>query len=313
MGSALDSDSLIALRRLRRHLTIWRLLAVVGFALAILVSVKDTGVLVQEDHVARVSLDGVIVEDHDFLDMLDAINDDASAKALIVEISSPGGTFTGGEAVYNALRRISTNKPVVGVMGGLATSGAYMAAIATDRIYAGHGTITGSIGVIMQSADVTGLMDKIGVKPEILKSGALKATPNPMEPLSAPARGQLQTVIDALHMRFMEMVAERRDLSIAQVRERSGDGRIMIGGAALEAGLIDEIGDVNSARAWLQVTHDVSVDLPLIDWEPEDSLAWWREGASSLAASVFGKSLWTERLRLDGIQALWHPSMSEGQ
>lgn len=313
MGSALDSDALIALRRLRRHLTIWRLLAIVGFACAILVLVKDTGVLNQEDHVARIALEGIIVEDRAFLDMLDAINDDATAKAVIVEISSPGGTFTGGEAVYNALRRISANKPVVGVMGGIATSGAYMAAIATDRIYAGHGTITGSVGVIMQSADVTGLLDKIGVKPEILKSGALKATPNPMEQLSVPARGQLQTIIDALHLRFMEMVAERRNLSVAEVRERTGDGRIMIGGTALEAGLVDAIGDINAARAWLQVTHDVSVDLPMIEWEPEDPMAWWREGASSMASSIFGKSLWSERLRLDGIQALWQPSMSEGQ
>jgi len=313
MGSALDSDALIALRRLRRHLTIWRLLAVIGFALAVLVSIKDAGGLKNEDHVAHVSLEGIIVQDRAFLEMLDAINDDPTARAVIIEISSPGGTFTGGEAVYNAIRRISGNKPTIAVMGGIATSGAYMAAIAADRIIAGYGTITGSVGVIMQSADVTGLMDKIGVKPEILKSGELKASPNPMEKLSKPARTQLQTVIDALHLRFMEMVAERRGLSVAEVRARTGDGRVMVGAAALEAGLVDAIGDVNSARAWLAVSHDVPAELPLVDWEPDDPMAWWRDGASSMASAIFGKSLWSERLRLDGIQALWHPSISEGQ
>jgi protease-4 len=310
MSSGLDTDALIAVRRLRRHLTWWRLLAVAGFALAIFISVRDGGVLPPDDHVARVPIEGIIVEDQEFLAMLDSIAGDPRVKAVITDVSSPGGTFTGGEAVYSALRRISENKPVVTVMGGLATSGAYMAAIGTDRIYAGHGTITGSVGVIMQSADVTGLMDMIGVKPEIMKSGALKATPNPMEQLSPSARQQLQDVIDALHLRFMEMVAERRGLSVDEVRKRTGDGRIMTGDAALKAGLVDAIGDINAARGWLAAERNISTDLPLVDWEPEDPLAWWRDGASSLASVFFGKSLLPERLRLDGIQALWHPSMS---
>lgn len=310
MSSGLDSDALIALRRLRRHLTVWRLLAVAGFALAIFLSVREGGVLAHEEHVARVPIEGIIVEDREFLAMLDSIAADPAVKAVIADVSSPGGTFTGGEAVYSALRRISENKPVVTVMGGMATSGAYMAAIGTDRIYAGHGTITGSIGVIMQSADVTGLMDMIGVKPEVLKSGDLKATPNPMETLSPSAREQLQDVIDALHHRFMDMVAERRGLSLDEVRQKTGDGRIMTGDAARNIGLVDAIGDINTARLWLATERGIPETLPLVDWEPDDPLAWWREGASSMASVFFGKSLLSERLRLDGIQALWHPSMS---
>jgi len=310
MSTGLDSDALLALRRLRRHLTWWRLLAMAGFALAIFVSVRGGGVLPQDDHVARVPIEGIIVEDREFISMLDTIADDPQVKAVIADVSSPGGTFTGGEAVYVALRRISEKKPVVTVMRGIATSGAYMAAIGTDRIFAGHGTITGSVGVIMQSADVTGLMDMIGVKPEIMKSGALKATPNPMEILSPSAREQLQTVIDALHLRFMEMVAERRGMSVDEVRQRTGDGRIMTGDAALDAGLIDAIGDINSARLWLATDRNIPEELPLADWVPEDPLAWWRDGASSAVSVIFGKSLLPERLRLDGIQALWHPSMS---
>lgn len=313
MSTGLDSDALIALRRLRRHLTVWRLLAVAGFALAVFLGVRESGVLTTEEHVARVPIDGIIVDDRDFIGMLDRIADDDSVKAVIADISSPGGTFTGGEAVYAALRRIGEQKPVVTVMGGLATSGAYMASLGTDRIYAGRGTVTGSIGVIMQSADVTGLMDKIGIKPEVVKSGDLKATPNPLEQLSSPAREQLQAVIDELHVRFMEMVAERRQMTLDEVRQRTGDGRVMTGSTARDVGLVDAIGDINTARVWLAAERNVSETLPLLDWALDDPLAWWQESASTIASSIFGKSLLSERLRLDGIQALWHPSLSGGQ
>lgn len=310
MGARLDSDGLIALRRLRRHLNIWRVLAVVAFAFAIFGIFNNDVLLDQDDHVARVSIDGIITEDRELLSLLESIADDSSAKALIVNISSPGGTFTGGDTMFNALRRIGADKPVVAVMGSMATSGGYMVAIAADRIFAGYGTITGSIGVIVQSADVTGLLDKIGVKPEVVKSGDLKATPNPMESLSPDARGQLQGVIDELHARFIQMVAERRGIGVETLRSRVGDGRIVTGAQAVELGLVDAIGDVNAARAWLMSAHDVSADLPLIDWKLDDPFAWWRENARSLAQSIFGNSVFSERLRLDGIQALWHPSMS---
>jgi protease IV len=313
MSSGLDSDALLALRRLRRHLTWWRLLAVIGFSLALFVSIQDSGVLPKEAHVARIDIEGIIVEDKEFLAMLDALAKDKNVRAVIVDISSPGGTFTGGDAVYTALRRIGADKPVVAVMGGMATSGAYMAAIAADRIYAGYGTITGSVGVIMESADVTGLLDKLGIKPEIIKSGAVKASPNPTEPLSTAARDQLQSVINALHLRFMEMVAERRGMSIDAVRARTGDGRIMVGADAVEAGLIDAIGDVNSARAWLHQERGIPADLPMLEWAPDEPLAWWHERASSMASAIFGNLLLPERLRLDGIQALWHPSLSGGR
>lgn len=312
MGSRLDSDALVAVGRLRRHLTVWRLLALVGFALALFVGAKDSDVLPEEDHVAWTAVEGIIVDDIEFTDMLDEIADDGSAKALIVYVDSPGGTFTGGDAMFRALRRVAETKPVVAVMGGVATSGAYMTAIGADRIYAGRGTITGSIGVIMQSADVTGLLDKIGIKPETMKSGALKATPNPAEELTPGARRQLQDVVDELHLRFMEMVAERRGLTLDQVRARTGDGRIMTGGTALDAGLVDAVGDENAARLWLAAERDVPESLPLIEWKVRDPLGWWRAGASSLAQAFLGKSLLPERLRLDGIQALWHPSLSGG-
>ncbi len=313
MGSRLDSDALMAIRRLRRHLTVWRLLAVTGFALAVLVLVGERNALDGDDHVARVTIDGIIVADSEMVDLLDQIADDPTAKALVVDITSPGGTFDGGEAMYSALRRIATEKPVVAVMGGIATSGAYMTAIGAERIFASYGTITASIGVIMQSADVTGLLDKVGIKPETIKSGALKATPNPAEKLIPEARQQLQDVVNELHARFVQMVAERRGMSVEAVRARTGDGRIMTGSRALEANLIDEIGGYIDARAWLAAERNVSTELPVVDWTIDDPLHWWRDGVQAAMSSIFGKSLWSERLRLDGVLALWQPFDGSGR
>lgn len=311
MSAGLEGDTILALRRLRRHLTVWRLLALVGFALAIGIGFRDSAGLSEGPHVASVEVEGIIVNDTDMLAMFEEIGDDPDVKALIVNISSPGGTFGGGEAYFKALREVANNKPVVAIMGEMATSGAYMTAIAADRIFASRGTITGSIGVIMQSANVTGLLDKLGIEPQTIKSGPSKAVPNPMEDLTPTARQQLQDIIDELQTMFLEMVSSRRDKSVAALRVIAGDGRIMTGASAADVGLIDQVGDQNDARLWLQSTHDVSAELPVIEWAIEDPIAWWREAGASMSAAIFGKSLLPERLRLDGILALWHPSMNE--
>lgn len=307
MSTRLDSDALMAVRRLRRHLTWWRLLTVVGFTLAVLIAIRESDVLVPDEHIARVYVDGVILKDGEFLDMLDEIGDDDAVRAVVVEIESPGGTFSGGESLMDAFRDIADDKPVVAVMGDIATSGGYMAAIGADRIYASRGTLTGSIGVIMQTANLTGLLDKLGIKPETIKSGSAKAAPNPFEELADRERAQLQDIIDEMHLAFMQMVADRRGMSVAQVREIAGDGRVMTGSGAVTAGLVDALGDVNDAVDWLETTQDVPADLPLIEWSIQDPLERWRQSAST---ALFGKSLLPERLTLDGIQALWHPSMS---
>lgn len=312
MSAGLEGDTILALRRLRRHLTVWRLLAVAAFALAIFMTVRgETGGFSSGPHVAAVEVEGIILKDPDMLAMFEEIGDDPDVVALIVNISSPGGTFGGGEAFFKVLRKISGTKPVVAIMGDMATSGAYMTAIAADRIYASRGTITGSIGVIMQSANITGLLDKLGIEPEIIKSGPSKAVPNPMEDLTLNSRAQLQDIIDELQGMFLQMVSDRRGQSVEELRAIIGDGRIMTGTTAAKAGLIDEVGDENDARLWLQTTHEVSTDLPVIEWAIQDPIAWWREAGASLSTVIFGKSLLSERLTLDGILALWHPSLNE--
>src|SRR5512144_2079050 len=140
---SVDSDWLVDRRRLKRRLTWWRALAVIGITAAIIAALgKVTGVI-NRAHIARVDINGLIVEDTDRDQALSELADDSSVKALIVRIDSPGGTVVGGEALYSRFRQIAQTKPIVAVMGEVATSAAYMSAIGTDHIVARDGTLTG--------------------------------------------------------------------------------------------------------------------------------------------------------------------------
>jgi len=312
---SLDTDKLMERRRQRRQATLWKVVAAL-FAtafVAILVartvgpevgSGLGTSQLFDGEHIARVEVSGVIIEDRYRDEMLQDLKDDDKVKAVIVKINSPGGTVVGGENLYLGLRDVATEKPVVAVMGSTATSAAYMTAIGTDRIFARQGTLTGSIGVIMQTADITGLLDKIGLKPEIIKSGPLKAQPNPMEPLSPDARRHIESVVMDMYDLFVGMVSERRAMDLDATKELA-DGRVFTGKKALEAGLIDAIGGEAQAIEWLETEKALEADLPVVDQKPD----YPREALSERLFGAFGKALVSERLTLDGLLAVWHPNL----
>ena len=197
-------------------------------------------------------------------------------------------------------------KPVVAVMEGVATSGGYMAALAADHIFARRGTITGSIGVIFQTADITGLLDKIGVKPETFKSGPLKAQPNPFEAVSPAVREATQGVVREMFGMFVDMVAERRSLERSQVAAFA-DGRIFSGRRAQELGLVDSLGGEPEARDWLAASRAVPTSLPV----RKIALKREREFIRDLFDDTVGKAFFSERLRLDGAIAVWHPSLRQ--
>ena len=302
---SIQSDAIIDRRRLKRRLIFWRIVGVSAVALAIVIAVGRFGGFSQhKDHVARLTIEGVILDDIVRDEALREVAEDDNVKALIVNIDSPGGTFVGGESLYNQLRKISTDKPVVALMGGTATSAAYMAAIGTNRIYARAGTLTGSIGVILQTADITGLLTTIGIKPEIVKSGPFKAQPNPMEPFSDEARVAIEAVVKDFFEQFVDMVTERRDLSRADVLALA-DGRVFSGRQAKSNGLVDAMGSLEDARSWLADEKKIHEDLPLIDIDISHDDEPWRD----LVSGLVGKTLLSERLRLDGMISLWHPAL----
>ena len=297
-----DSDMLVERRRLKRGLALWRALAIAALVTVVLVGVARIDGLVARDHVARLAVDGIIFADRAVIEALADVADDSRAKALIVSIDSPGGTFVGGETMYHALRGVAAKKPVVAVMGGVATSAGYMTALAADRIFAHEGTITGSIGVMVQTTDLTGLLDKLGVSAEAIKSSPLKATPSPFEPLTEQARAATQSIIDDMHALFTAMVAERRGFADERARELA-DGRVYSGRQALELALIDAIGGEATAREWLTEEREIPESLPTRDLEIDRPSAGWLPSVASLTGNI----LFSERLMLDGLLSVWHP------
>jgi len=302
---SIQSDAIIDRRRLKRRLTFWRVIGVLATVAAVVIAVGRIGGYSETgDRIARITVEGIILDDPVRDQALKDIAEDDDVKALIVQINSPGGTFVGGEALYLKLRKIAADKPVVALMGGTATSAAYMTAIAADRIFARAGTLTGSIGVILQTADITGLLDTIGVKPVIVKSGPLKAQPNPMEAFSDDAKAVTQAVVQDFFDMFVDMVVERRALDRRQVIELS-DGRVFSGRQAKTAGLVDQLGGEEEARSWLAENKKVPETLPVVDVKIKHDEEPWRDFISGMV----GKTLLSERLRLDGVMSLWQPSV----
>ncbi len=300
---SLDADARVDRLRLKRKLVFWRILALFAVAAAIVYAgsrfVDGFG-----DYVAQIDVDGVIVDSPKRDALLTEIHDDPHAKALIVRINSPGGTVVGGEKLYRQLRRIAERKPVVALMGQLATSAGYMTAIGADWIVARDGTITGSIGVILQTPEITELLEKLGIKMTIVKSSPLKAVPNPFEKFSERAREATKAVVMDMYEMFVAMVIERRRLDREKVLELA-DGRIYTGRQAKANGLVDALGGMETARKWLELNHKIAPTLPLRRKNEGRDF-----GVSWMTRMIFGRNAaLVERVSLDGLVSVWHPSL----
>ncbi len=292
--------------RLNRQLRLWRLIALcaAAVALAAVLYSATKPIAGGGDYVARIHIEGIIHDDRELRQRLNEIAADDRARALLVFIDSSGGSAAGSEALYTAMRRVSTAKPVVTVMGATAASGAYMAAIGADRIFARNATVTGSIGVIMQAPQVTGLMESLGIEVDIMRSGPLKTVPNPVEQLTPAGRAAAQKLVDEIFALFVDMVTERRPLSRTGVIALA-DGRVFTGRSAVSNGLVDAIGGEAAARDWLADQHGIERDLAVIDRNPERDGDW----LDRIAGRMLGERAVTESLLLDGLLTVWHPSL----
>ena len=171
---SLETDLLLDRRRLKRRLVFWRVFAVLAVLVAMLVALRGIGLTPSEAHIARVTVNGLILEDRKLVEAIDEMVDDGHVKAVILSIDSPGGSVAGGESLHDAIARVAANKPVVAVMGGLAASAGYMIAVPATRILAREATLTGSIGVLLQTGEASGLLGKLGLSAETIRSGPLK-------------------------------------------------------------------------------------------------------------------------------------------
>ncbi len=297
----MDADAILDRRRLKRRLILWRLLA--AFAVMALIAVGVGKFAIPGDrHVARLSIDGFISEDRQRGDAIENLIDEDDVEAVIVRINSPGGTTTGSEQIYHSLRRVAAEKPVVAVIGTIGTSGGYIVAIAADHIIARETSLTGSIGVLFQTAEFTGLLEKLGIKPFTLKSSPLKGQPSPLEPVSEAARESLKILLKDSFDWFSGLVRDRRNLDSATLAAAT-DGRVFSGRQAIKLRLIDGLGGEMAARRWLRESHDISEDLPVRNVR-------WGENAGLIARTLDtlgGKLFKNERLTLDGLLSVWQP------
>ncbi len=301
----LDPDRLLDRRRLKRGVAVWRALAVVAVIALIVVAIGRFALdgPAGGDYIARLWVTGLIIDDPLREEMLAEIAEDSDVRALIVRIDSPGGTMAGSEALYLGLRKVAAAKPVITVMGGTAASGGYMTALAAEHILARNSTVTGSIGVILQTAEVSRMLSDLGIETEAIKSAPLKGVPSPFETLNESGRAAAQAVVDDMYDLFIDLLAERRGLE-RPVAEALADGRVFTGRQAVANGLVDEIGGEPEAIAWLDSQRGVSPSLPLYDLETDE-----REDMVERLVSSVGGAVLPKRLTLDGLLAVWHPGL----
>jgi protease-4 len=324
---SLDADTIVDRRRLRRKLTFWRVFAVLFAVCAVLavaaaLRVPGSGLLTGSPaaSIARINITGLIRSDQQRTEALERLGK-SRAKAVIVHINSPGGTTSGSEQLHDSLMRLKAVKPTVVVIDGLAASGGYITAIAADHIVAQETSLVGSIGVLFQYPNVAELLKTLGIRVEEIKSSPLKAAPNGFEPTSPEARAAIESIVADSYTWFRDLVKARRNLDDAMLA-KVADGRVFTGRQAVPLKLVDELGDERAAIAWLAKEKNIDPKTPVRDYKLRDRLgdlpflhtaALTVLEAAGLGALARRFEEWgavqaVDRLSLDGLLALWHPS-----
>lgn len=306
---SLETDLLVDRRRLKRRLVFWRVFSVLAVVVAVLVGLKGAGLAPEGDHITRVSVNGLITEDHKFTESIEKLADDAHVKAVILSIDSPGGSVAGGETIHDAIAHVSATKPVVVTMGGLAASAGYMIAMPAQRIFAREATLTGSIGVLLETGEVSGLLGKLGIGATVIRSGPLKDEPSMVRPLSPEGREVLQGLVNDMYGQFVQMVAAGRHMDEAKVRSLA-DGRAYTGRQALSLGLVDAIGGEREAKTWLVSAKGLPDDLPVEDLTQAGFAERALSGELGPMLEGIWKTLISQSVSLDGPWAVWQRSGS---
>ena len=217
--------------------TVWVLMA----------TVSEDGLPTGGPKVAVVELEGIIVDGGAAVRELREHADNGSVKAVVLRVNSPGGVVAPTQEIFAAIQRVRKGgKPVIASLGAVAASGGYYVATAADRIYASPGTLTGSIGVVMQMANIEGLLKKVGVEYVVVKAGSYKDVGNLARSMSPEERKMLQALLDDVYAQFVDAVAEGRGLERTEVLAFA-DGRIYSGQQALALKMIDEMGGFEDA------------------------------------------------------------------
>ncbi len=309
-------EAILDRRQLRRKLTFWRLFALAAIVVALVVAASRLGGAENHltPHIARIEIKGLIAGDRTTIKLIKEIGE-SRASAVIVAIDSPGGTVTGSERIYNALRQVAKKKPVVAVVDSLGASGGYVVALGANRIFASDNALVGSIGVLLQLPNFGKLLDNVGVKVETFKSAPLKDAPNFFDPTSDAARAAMNSLVVDSYDWFKRLVKERRNMTDAELAAVS-DGRVFTGRQALALKLVDANGGEDEAKAWLEKEKGVARNLPVRDWKKPGvggSLGLFSLATAALEAMGYSQAAELARKAegaraasaLDGLLAIW--------
>lgn len=228
------------------------------------------GELITGDRLGVVHVEGMILDSRAVTEWMRKLREDEHVVGVLLRINSPGGAVAPSQEIYQGVKRLAAVKPVVASMSSLGASGGYYAAAAANKIVANPATITGSIGVIMELSNFEELMEKIGVGHESLASGKMKDAGSPFKPMTDEEREYLKGVVMDLHGQFVTDVAEGRKLEREKVLELA-DGRVFTGRAALENGLIDELGDLERSFELLKEMCNVKGKIPVVEGPPKET------------------------------------------
>lgn len=315
---------LIDRRRLRARLGFWRLFALALLALLVVAGPVwmllsgGGGLPAARETIARVEISGVITQDRDLLELLEDLGEEAGVRGVVVSINSPGGTTTGGETLYRAVRDLAASKPVAVQIETLGASAGYMVASAADHIVAHQSSIVGSIGVIFQYVDASGLLGRIGVDVNAVRSSPLKAEPSPFAPAAPGAREMIERMVLSTYGWFVGLVENRRGLEPDEARSLA-DGSVFTGEQGLANRLVDALGGEAEIRRWFEAERGVPPGLPIREREPDRDDGFWNLSAHLRGFAMAALGLDPEASgvvdglrratgQLDGMVSLWQPS-----
>ncbi len=227
------------------------------------------GLMDSDNQIAIVEIQGMISQSRETVRQLRKFQQAPKVKGIILRIDSPGGAVGPSQEIYNAVARIREEggKKIYASLGSVAASGGYYIASAADTIFANPGTLTGSIGVIMAFSNIQELIEKIGIRPEVIKSGVFKDAGSPVRPISSKERLVMQNLVDDVHQQFVEDVAKGRNLPTEEVG-RLADGRVYTGRQAYELKMVDHMGGLQDAIDLLATQAGIK-DIPQIVQEEE--------------------------------------------
>ncbi|RMF86034.1 MAG: signal peptide peptidase SppA [Nitrospinota bacterium] len=264
---------------------------------------KDTVWSEGKGRIGLIPITGPLIDARPIIKQLQRFSRDSSIKAIVLRIDSPGGGVVPSQELYREIRRTrEQGKRVVASLGDVAASGGYYVAVAAETIFANPGTITGSIGVILHLSNVEALLEKVGLKFEVMKSGRYKDLGSPFRALDESERQILQALLEDVHAQFVEAVAEGRQLTVDRVRELA-DGRIFSGRQALELGLVDRLGSLRDAILATAKSVGIPGEPRVVRGEPERGLLWTLLRGDLSWETLLGNYLYSRRYQL---QYLWY-------